>query len=164
MREEFGSRAYFPDVINTTFDLPHDIGRVSVSLVVEGADPAVPGTRKRKLTLNGDNGFHNPRVKLPPDLCKKLHNTFKCNICCSSPIKPPVIFSRCCKRLLGCQECMDRWFGGEEGVTRSCPLCRSERAYADTCIVKGLDELLKTIAPLVGRGSVDSDREDVSQP
>ena len=74
MREEFGSRAYFPDVINTTFDLPHDIGRVSVSLVVEGADPAVPGTRKRKLTLNGDNGFHNPRVKLPPDLCKKYLN------------------------------------------------------------------------------------------
>ena len=116
LREEFGSRAYFPDVMNTTFGLPHDIGRVSVSLVVEGADPAVPGTQKRKLTLNGDNGFHNPRVKLPPDLCKKLHNTFKCNICCSSPIKPPVIFSRCCKRLLGCQECVDRWFGGEEGV------------------------------------------------
>ena len=59
---------------------------------------------------------------------------------------------------------MDRWFGGEEGVTRSCPLCHSERAYADTCIVKGLDELLMTIAPLVGRGSVNSDREDVSQP
>ena len=59
---------------------------------------------------------------------------------------------------------MDRWFGGEEGVTRSCPLCCSERAYADTCIVKGLDELLMTIAPLVGRDSVDSDREDVSQP
>jgi hypothetical protein len=26
--------------------------------------------------------------------------------------------------------------------------------------VKGLDELLMTIAPLVGRGSVDSDREE----
>ena len=46
---------------------------------------------------------------------------------------------------------------------KCCPLCRSERAYADTCIVKGLDDLLTSIAPLVGGTSVtDSDREESS--
>ena len=140
------------------FDLPHDIGQMSVSLVVEGADPAVPGTRKRKL-------MRKPvlsNVKLPCTLHRQLQDTFKCNICRSSPIKPPVIFSRCCKRLLGCQECVDRWFGGNDGSMKSCPLCRSERAYADTCIVKGLDEFLKSIAPLVsGSSSIESERDDV---
>lgn len=51
--------------MNTTFDLPHDIGRVPVSLIVEGADPAVPGTRKRKLTC------YIP-IRLPPDLKLKI--------------------------------------------------------------------------------------------
>ena len=98
--------------------------------------------------------------KLPPGLHKQLQDSFKCNICCTSPIKPPVIFSRCCKRLLGCQECADRWFGGDEGVTRSCPLCRSD---ADTCILKGLDDFLSTIAPLMAGSGDDSDSEDVPQ-
>ena len=140
------------------FDLPHDIGQMSVSLVVEGADPAVPGTRKRKL-------MRKPvlsNVKLPCTLHRQLQDTFKCNICRSSPIKPPVIFSRCCKRLLGCQECVDRWFGGNDGSMKSCPLCHSERAYADTCIIKGLDEFLKSIAPLVsGSSSIELERDDV---
>ena len=34
----------FPDATNARFDLPHDVASVSVSLVVEGSDPAVPGT------------------------------------------------------------------------------------------------------------------------
>ena len=103
-------------------------------------------------------------MKLPLGIHKLLQDAFKCNICCSSPIKPPVIFSRCCKRLLGCQECVDQWFGGNDGVTRSCPLCRSERAYADTCILKGLDDLLTGILPLMNGTTVatdDSDREDL---
>ena len=99
-------------------------------------------------------------LKLPLGLHKQLQDAFRCSICCCSPIKPPVIFGRCCKRLLGCQNCVDRWFGGEDGVTRSCSLCRAERAYADTCILKGLDELLTSISPLMSSSTEDSDRED----
>ena len=44
LREEFGNRAFFPDAANSKFDLPSDVVRLSVSLIVEGADPAVPGT------------------------------------------------------------------------------------------------------------------------
>lgn len=47
-------------------------------------------------------------MKLPFGLRKHLQETFKCHICCSSPIKTPVIFSRCCKQLLGCQLCVDQ--------------------------------------------------------
>ena len=148
--------------MNAKFDLPHDIGQVAVSLIVEGADPPVPGTRKRKkliFTSGGSNGIPS-RFKLPLGLHKQRQDAFRCSICCCSPIKPPVVFGRCCKRLLGCQDCVDRWFGGEDGVTRSCPLCRTEQAYVDTCILKGLDELLTSISPLMSSSTEDSDRED----
>ena len=66
-----------------------------------------------------------------------------------SPL-PPVIFARCRKRLLGCQTCVDGWYQGEEGMACSCPLCWSERAYADTTPIKGMDEFLRAIVPLLG--------------
>ena len=34
----------FPDAANSKFYLPSDVVRLSVSLIEEGADPAVPGT------------------------------------------------------------------------------------------------------------------------
>ena len=85
LREECGSRTYFPDAMNATFDLPQNIDPGSVSLIVEGT---VPGTHKRKLiSTQCDNDFQNS-VKLPLALLGQLQDTFKCNICCSYPIKP----------------------------------------------------------------------------
>lgn len=45
--------------------------------------------------------------KLPPGLYVKLRETFKCHICHSTPINPPVIITRCCKSILGCEGCVD---------------------------------------------------------
>ena len=54
-------------------------------------------------------------------------------------------------------------FGGNDGGMKCCPLCRSDRAYTYTCMVKKLQELLTIIASLVGGTSVtDSDREESS--
>ena len=44
LQEEFGNRAFFPDASNTKFDLPSDVVCLSISLVVEGSDPPVPGS------------------------------------------------------------------------------------------------------------------------
>ena len=83
-------------------------------------------------------------MNLPPGLYNKLDETFKCNICHSSPFKLPVIFGRCCRNIIGCSSCVDRWFKEES----SCPLCRSDRALPDTCIINGLDEFILSITPL----------------
>lgn len=106
----------------------------------------------------------NMKTKIPPGLFKQLHETFKCHICSNTPMKPPIIFARCCKRILGCQTCVDRWYrqDGEESNTRSCPLCRGERAYAETSIIKGIDDFLLSIAPMLsdeGKDEVSSDDE-----
>ena len=99
-------------------------------------------------------------MKLPPGLHRQLCDTFRCQICQSAPIKPPVVFTRCCKRFVGCQVCVDKWYLGEQGMGRSCPLCHCERAYAETTALRGLDDFLTTIAPLL---NYDDEAHDVDE-
>lgn len=98
-------------------------------------------------------------MKLPPGLYQQLADTFKCQICLSTPMKPPVIFTRCCKNLLGCEKCVDEWFAGGQR-NKSCPLCRAERAYSETCRLNGLDSFLLAIHPLVSSEDEAIARED----
>ena len=91
----------------------------------------------------------NKQLPIPIGLRKVLQETFCCCICRCTMV-PPVIFGRCCKSLIGCQSCVNRWFWGDSGLMQqSCPKCRTERAYAETCIFKGIDDLLAAIHPLV---------------
>ena len=98
-------------------------------------------------------------MKLPPGLFKQLSDTFKCHICHSTPMKLPVIFTRCCKRILGCEECVDTWFGGGQGG-KTCPLCRADRAYTETCRLNGLDGFISTIRPLLATDEDESGEPD----
>ena len=98
----------------------------------------------------------NKQLPIPMGLMKVLQETFQCCIC-RCTMSPPVIFGRCCKSLIGCQACVDQWFQGDGGLMQqTCPRCRTERAYAETCVVKGMDEFLVTIHPLVQADSPTS--------
>ena len=90
-------------------------------------------------------------TKIPISLTKILHDTFICHICRNAPMMPPIIFARCCKRIIGCQSCVDEWYTGASNSENpgNCPLCRSERAYADTTVLKGMDDFLKAINPML---------------
>ena len=103
-------------------------------------------------------------MKLPPGLFKQLTDTFKCNICQSTPMNPPVIFTRCCKTILGCEDCVDGWFAGEDGRSKSCPLCRAERAYSETCRLRGLDDFLAAIRPLLCGSELSTGSSTASHP
>ena len=96
-------------------------------------------------------------MSVPIGLRSVLYDTFKCLICQSTPMVPPIIFAKCCKSILGCQSCVDAWYLGAEGQTRTCPRCRSDRAYVETCRMTGLDDFLTVIAPLLEASSEDSD-------
>ena len=91
----------------------------------------------------------NKQLPIPFGLRKVLQETFQCCIC-QSTMTPPIIFGRCCKSLIGCQSCVDRWFQGDTGLMQqTCPKCRAERVYAETCVIKGIDGFLVAIQPLV---------------
>ena len=83
-----------------------------------------------------------PNLRLPLGFISLLRDAFTCCVCKVSPIVPPAIFARCCKSILGCQRCIDRWYRGEPGIEKRCPLCRGERGLADTTVILGLDDLL----------------------
>lgn len=80
--------------------------------------------------------------KLPLGLKKVLVETFRCLICSTLPIKPPIIVAKCCKHILGCQACVDKWFSGSEGLQKCCPYCRTERGYTETMVLRGMDEFI----------------------
>jgi hypothetical protein len=84
------------------------------------------------------------RLNLPIGFLSLLSETFLCKIC-QSNIVPPAIFGRCCKTIIGCQRCVDRWYRGESGLEKKCPLCRGERGFADTCRMSGIDDFLQAV-------------------
>ena len=98
-------------------------------------------------------------TSVPLGLKKMLIDSFRCTICQGTPMMPPIIFSKCCKNLIGCQECVDQWYGGTEGMSRSCPRCRAERGFTETCRVNGLDEFLQMISKILNEGGDHSDCE-----
>ena len=101
--------------------------------------------------------------KVPVPLQKLLHDTCTCQICHCTPMTPPIIFSRCCKRIIGCQICVDTWYRGEIGMNKKCPLCRHDRGYSETTIIRGLDELMFGIKPIFEKRR-DLDTENSVKP
>ncbi len=91
----------------------------------------------------------NKTLQLPIGLHKMIREAFCLCICHSSPMVPPIIYARCCKSLVGCQVCVDTWYMGEEGRSTKCPMCRGDRAYAETTPVRGLEEFIKAIEPIL---------------
>ena len=81
-----------------------------------------------------------------PILRKVLKETYQCCIC-QSTMSPPVIFGRRCKSLIGCQASVDQRFQGDGGLMQQ--TCHTERAYTETCVTKGTDDVLIAIHPLV---------------
>jgi len=69
-------------------------------------------------------------------------DAFKCQICHSIPIKPPIIVTKCCRNILGCQECVNTWYSGPEAMTRTCPVCRAERGCNETMLLHGSNEFM----------------------
>ena len=89
----------------------------------------------------------NKWMKVPVELRRIPLDTFRCHICQASPIAPPIIFAWCYKSIIGCEPCVEAWYGGHRGQMCNCPKCRSERDYADTCRLLGMDDFLEAIKP-----------------
>ncbi|SMN01305.1 hypothetical protein SPONN_2366 [uncultured Candidatus Thioglobus sp.] len=84
-------------------------------------------------------------MKLPIAVRRVVQDSFRCAIC-QDTISPPAIFSRCCRFIIGCEGCIDRWY---EDRSKSCPRCRQERGFSETCRLNGLDEFLQAVKDLL---------------
>ena len=104
--------------------------------------------------------FHqiDKRMKIPTSLYRALSDTFKCKICQRAPI-----FARCCKSVLGCQGCVDTWYKGEDGISKKCPLCGTDRALPESMRLHGLDDFLIAIQPLLCEPQEIGIGDDITQ-
>ena len=85
-------------------------------------------------------------------LKRVVHDTFKCYICHSVPVKPPIIITKCCENMLGCQECVNTWYAGPDATVKTCPICRIERGWDQTMVLRGLTEFLESIKNVYENG------------
>lgn len=88
-------------------------------------------------------------VKIPLPLINMMRDTFKCTICHKVQAKPPLIISKCCKIIIGCDACVNKWYSGTDALVKSCPACRYERGYNETMLLKGLDDFLAKTDQLI---------------
>ena len=84
---------------------------------------------------------------IPIPLQEALIECLKCKICMEIA-KLPVIFGKCCQQLLGCQGCIDTWFG-ENSFAKKYINCRAERAVTQTCLLWGMDSLLTLVGSVL---------------
>ena len=88
-----------------------------------------------------------PETKVPLSLCKAIQDSFKCKSC-RSVMVPPVIFAKCCHLIIGCSTCVEAWYSGTEALIKSCMNCGTQRGYAETMQMAGLNEFFEAIQPI----------------
>jgi len=121
---------------------------------VEDSDDELPARKRQKndmmVQLTGEvksirDTLNNilQKYTITRDWRQLLCEHFKCQIC-QGIITPPITVSTCCCTVLGCQECIARWYGGSE----ACPTCRSEQDENSTTTLRGFNELLDKIKVL----------------
>jgi len=92
---------------------------------------------------------------LPMRFKRIIKDTFKCRICHSTPMVPPVIVTKCCKNVLGCKTCVDTWYSGADAMSKSYPVCRAERGQNETMIIRGLADFMEAVKGMIGKDSVE---------
>ena len=71
-------------------------------------------------------------------IMESLKKSFSCVIC-MDVVTPPVVISCCCKQVLGCNSCCERWFENED----NCPHCRSSEC--NQIVLNCFDNLINKI-------------------
>ena len=99
------------------------------------------------------------RQKFSVSLLLESEETFLCIICRRIPARKPLIAYSECNCLIGCQKCVNEWYGGIQGLQQKCPKCRCERGLTKTVVLKGFDKLLHQIRNL--KDSTSSDDNDI---
>ena len=88
--------------------------------------------------------------QIPIGLLNAAEESFSCTICKICPPKPPLICCRTCSSIVGCESCVNQWYGsGQAALTKTCSKCRQERGFANTFELKGLNPFLQELDKFV---------------
>jgi ACT domain-containing protein len=91
--------------------------------------------------------------KVPIALKNIVKESFSCKICHKAPMETPILASRCCGCIIGCEVCVQTWYGtGSNVFDKCCPNCRADRGYSHTFRLVGIDEFLVKLQQLMISG------------
>lgn len=96
---------------------------------------------------------------IPIALRHLIEDAFKCKICLKAPLIAPIM-SRCCKAIVGCETCVNQWYSGKDALTKTCPLCRAQRGYHKTMMLRGMDEFLVGVGQVMHPSTLDDNSAD----
>ena len=86
------------------------------------------------LTLSKD-------ARIPLGLHRLLRDALKYKYRLLVPVTPPIIISRYCKTVVGCEKCVNEWYSGPDALIKTCQSCRAKRGYNETMLLRGVDDL-----------------------
>ena len=66
------------------------------------------------LTLSKD-------ARIPLGLHRLLRDALKYKYHLLVPVTPPIIISRYCKTVVGCEKCVNEWYSGPDALIKTCP-------------------------------------------
>ena len=90
---------------------------------------------------------------VPIALKNIVKESFSCKICHKAPMEMPILASRCCGCIIGCEVCVQTWYGtGSNVFDKCCPNCRADRGYSHTFRLVGIDEFLVKLQQLMISG------------
>ena len=73
----------------------------------------------------------NRGMHIPIGFRAQLLESFTCHICQSSPMKPPIMFAKCYRYIIGCQPCVEGWYSGEREDEKACPRSRTASGVSE---------------------------------
>lgn len=74
-----------------------------------------------------------------------------------------MIIAKCCKSIIGCEQCINEWYGGEDALSKTCPLCRADRDFTETMRLNGMDGFIKSVSELLSQRE-DAENEEQLPP
>lgn len=120
---------------------PRNKGKERVSVGDKNVDPE----GKMAIVISKLEG-----IKRKISVFDELRKGFECCICkgcCKAPTVSP-----CCKRIVGCNSCVQRWLANEP----TCPLCRMRGKISQRFALKGFEELTSFFRMVEDPQTVDS--------
>ena len=104
----------------------------------------------------------NKEARIPLGLHWLLCYTLKCKICLSVPMTPPIIISKCCKTVVGCEKCVNEWYSCPDALIKTWPSCRAERGYNETMLLRGFDGFITEVKKVI-QTQDERDNEDLPE-
>ena len=79
-------------------------------------------------------------INIYKEFRNKAKTCFKCLICQQTSVSP-ITMASCCKKILGCKSCVDRWLQERD----ICPHCRSTDIEESVVFMSAFEELRKLL-------------------